>query len=104
MSRRVLMVAFHFPPLSGSSGIQRALRFVQHLPAHGWEPVVLSAHPRAYEATSADLMQEVPPQTVVERAFALDTARHLAIAGRYPRMLALPDRWCSWAMGAVPAG
>ena len=43
------MVAFHFPPLAGSSGIQRTLRFVQHLPALGWEPIVLSAHPRAYE-------------------------------------------------------
>ena len=31
--KRVLMVAYHFPPLTGSSGIQRTLRFVQHLPA-----------------------------------------------------------------------
>jgi hypothetical protein len=29
---RVLMVAYHFPPLAGSSGIQRTLRFVRHLP------------------------------------------------------------------------
>ena len=35
--KRVLMVAYHFPPLAGSSGIQRTLRFVQHLPAYGWE-------------------------------------------------------------------
>lgn len=98
------MVAFHFPPLAGSSGIQRTLRFVQHLPVEGWQPLVLSAHPRAYEAVSADLLSEVPPDTVVERPFALDAARHLAIAGRYPGFLALPDRWRSWAWGAVSAG
>lgn len=101
---RVLMVAFHFPPLAGSSGIQRTLRFVQHLPAHGWQPIVLSAHPRAYANTSQDLMDEVPQGTVVERAFALDTARHLSIAGRYPGLLSRPDRWRLWEVGAVPAG
>lgn len=98
------MVAFQFPPFSMSSGVQRTLRFVQHLPLHGWQPIVLSAHPRAYSATSVDLLKEVSPDTVVERAFALDAARHLAIAGRYPEILARPDRWRSWAWGAVPAG
>ena len=103
-SKRVLMVAFHFPPLAGSSGIQRTLRFVQHLPAHGWQPVVLSAHARAYATTSDDLMASIPPQTPVERALVLDAARHLSIRGRYPGFLARPDRWRSWALGAVPAG
>ena len=103
-TRRVLMIAFHFPPLAGSSGIQRTLRFVQHLPSQGWQPVVLSADPRAYAAVSDDLMPEIPPSTVVKRAFALDTARHLAIAGRYPGFLARPDRWRTWALRAIPAG
>jgi glycosyltransferase involved in cell wall biosynthesis len=102
--KRVLMLAFHFPPLAGSSGIQRTLRFVQHLPAHGWEPIVLSAHPRAYAQTASDLLAEVPPGTIVERAFALDTARHLSLAGRYPGFLGRPDRWRTWALGAIPAG
>jgi hypothetical protein len=102
--RRVLMVAFQFPPFAMSSGVQRTLRFVQHLPAHGWQPLVLSAHSLAYADTSNDLLAEIPPGTVVERAFALDAARHLAIAGRYPGALARPDRWRSWAFRAVPAG
>ena len=38
--KRILMIAYHFPPLTGSSGIQRTLRFVQHLPAFGWQPSV----------------------------------------------------------------
>jgi hypothetical protein len=32
---RILMIAFHFPPLAGSSVIQRTLRFAQHLPING---------------------------------------------------------------------
>lgn len=102
-TRRVLMVAFHFPPLRGSSGIQRTLAFARHLHESGWEPLILSAHPRAYPDTS-DAPVDLPAGLVVERAQALDTARHLSIAGRYPQALALPDRWRSWQFGAVPQG
>lgn len=102
--RRVLMIAFQFPPFAGSSAIQRTLRFVQHLPQHGWEPLVLSAAPSAYESTSDDLLKAVPAGTVVERAVALDAARHLAIAGRYPAFLARPDRWRTWAIGGGLVG
>lgn len=98
------MVAYHFPPLAGSSGIQRTLRFVQHLPSLGWEPLVLSAAPRAYEQTSDDLMGDVPPGTVVRRAFALDTARHLNLGGRYIGWMARPDRWVSWKFAGIAAG
>lgn len=64
------MIAYHLPPLAGSSGIQRTLRFVQHLPSLGWQPLVLSAD-------------------------VLDTARHLQIKGRYLGWMARPDRWMS---------
>lgn len=102
--KRILMIAYHFPPLAGSSGIQRTLRFVQHLPKFGWEPIVLSADPRAYERTSDDLVADIPESVVVRRAFALDTARHLSIAGRYVGAMARPDRWVSWKYGAVREG
>jgi len=98
------MIAYHFPPLAGSSGIQRSLRFAQQLPEFGWEPLVLTAHACAYERTSADLVHEVPPTLVVRRAFALDCARHLSIGGRYPGFLARPDRWVSWQLDGVRQG
>lgn len=98
------MVAFHFPPLSGGSGIQRTLRFVQHLPSLGWQPLVLSAHPRAYAQTAADLLPEVPPDTVVKRSWAWDTARHMSLRGRYMGWMARPDRWMSWRWAAVRDG
>jgi glycosyltransferase involved in cell wall biosynthesis len=102
--KRILMIAYHFPPLAGSSGIQRTLRFVQHLPSLGWQPLVLTAHPRAYEKTSDDLLADIPAGTVVRRAFALDTARHLQLAGRYLGWMARPDRWVSWKFGAIREG
>jgi len=102
--KRLLMIAFHFPPLAGSSGIQRTISFARHLPRFGWEPLVLTAHPRAYERVSDDQLGDVPSAVVVERAFALDSARHLAILGRYPAFSARPDRWITWWLGAVPEG
>jgi glycosyltransferase involved in cell wall biosynthesis len=97
--KRVLMIAYHFPPLAGSSGIQRTLRFVRYLPEFGWQPVVLTAHTRAYEQVSDDQLIDIPSGVEVIRAPAWDTSRHLAISGRYPRFMALPDRWVSWWLG-----
>ncbi|MGH8802466.1 MAG: hypothetical protein ACREX6_09285, partial [Casimicrobiaceae bacterium] len=102
--KRVLMIAYHFPPLAGSSGIQRTLRFVRHLPEFGWEPVILTTMIGAYERTSPDLDADVPAGLIVERAFAFDAARHLALAGRYPGPLARPDRWMTWRWDAVRRG
>lgn len=102
--QRILMVAFHFPPFAVGSGIQRTLRFVQYLPAHRWEPLVLTAAASAYERVSEDLLREIPADLVVRRAWALDAAKHLAVRGRYPALLARPDRWVTWAVAAIPAG
>ncbi len=49
-------------------------------------------------------MEDVPRTLVVKRAIAFDSARHLAVGGRYWRMTALPDRWISWCPGAVLSG
>lgn len=98
------MIAYHFPPLVGSSGIQRTLRFVQHLPSFGWEPLVLTVQPVAYGRTSQDLNGEVPRGIIVRRAFALDTARHLSLGGRYIAATARPDRWVSWRFDGLRQG
>jgi len=98
------MVAFHYPPCFGSSGIQRTLKLSRYLPDSGWRPIVLTAHPRAYAETNGDQLADIPPDAHVTRAFALDTSRHLAIKGSSLRVMSLPDRWVSWSFGAVPAG
>ena len=103
-SKKILMIAFHFPPQAGSSGILRTLNFVKYLPDNGWTPIVLSANPRAYEECRDDLLKSIPEKTKVIRAFALDAARHLGIMRKYPSILALPDRWSTWWFGGVLAG
>jgi glycosyltransferase involved in cell wall biosynthesis len=102
--KRALVVAYHFPPQMGSSGLLRTLKYCRYLPEHGWEPTVLTAHPWAYERVGDSQMQEIPSQVKVVRAFALDTRKHLSLRGRYLRFTALPDRWITWSLAAVPAG
>jgi glycosyltransferase involved in cell wall biosynthesis len=41
-------------------------------------------------------MSDIATGVHVHRAYALDTARHLSVLGRYPKFLALPDRWWTW--------
>jgi O-antigen/teichoic acid export membrane protein/glycosyltransferase involved in cell wall biosynthesis len=100
--RTVLLIAYHFPPIKGSSGVQRTLRFAQHLPRFGWRPIVLTIDPLAYEERASIAGNEVPEGLQVYRAFGLDVGRHLAVWGRYPRLLALPDRWATWRHWAIP--
>jgi Glycosyl transferase 4-like domain len=102
--KRVLMIAYHFPPSKGSSGSLRTLNFARNLPKHGWSPLVLSANPRAYQDVGTDQLRDIPHDLPIRRAFALDAARHLAIKGRYFSWTALPDRWVSWIAGGVPSG
>jgi len=98
------MVAFHYPPFQGGSGVHRTLKFSRYLPECGWQPIVLSANPKAYPRVSDRQLREISPGAVVERVFALDTARHLSIGGRYSRFTALPDQWITWWLGAVSRG
>jgi hypothetical protein len=101
MVKRVLMVAFHYPPLHGGSGVLRTLAFSQTLAQHGWQPLVLTVTPGAHASVDASGGADCCP---VHRSLALDASRHLAINGRYSALLALPDRWVSWTASAIPAG
>jgi len=100
----ILMIAYHFPPVRVSSGIQRTLKFSAYLLDHGWKPLVLTVSPNAYDHVSDDQMHEIPADVPVRRVFTLDTSKHLAIKGRYLSWMALPDRWVSWCIPGVWAG
>ena len=101
--KRVLMIAYHFPPIQGSSGVHRTVQFARHLPSFGWTPLIVTVHPRAYPTVGDDSWAKLPEETIVERAFALDSARHLAVQGRYLGATAIPDRWVSWWPSGVAA-
>lgn len=102
--KNVLIVAFHFPPMGGSSGGLRSLKFTKYLAEHGWQPTVLTVNPRVYDQLDESGLNAIPENVRIIRAFGLDAKKHLSIKSRYPRSLATPDRWISWALGAVPAG
>lgn len=98
------MLAFQYPPMKGSSGLQRTLNFTRYLPESGWEPRLLTVSPCAYPSVSPEQLDDIPRGMHVRRLPCIDVARHLAVRGRYPGFLARPDRWTSWLLSALPAG
>jgi glycosyltransferase involved in cell wall biosynthesis len=67
VARRVLMLAYFFPPLGGG-GVQRTLKHVKYLPAEGFAPVVLTTRPVWSPMRDATLASDVHPDAVVIRA------------------------------------
>ena len=104
MSKKILIIAFHYPPAHQSSGVQRTLKFSQYLPDFGWQPSVLTVNERAYPSINVSQEKEIPGSVRVIRASCIDSARHLAIKKRYPKVLSIPDRWISWWFSGVKQG
>ncbi|WP_102797920.1 glycosyltransferase [Bowmanella denitrificans] len=104
MSKRVLYIAFHFPPIQTSSGVHRTLAFSRHLAEQDWHVRVLTVDNQAYEQQNETQLKFIPDNVSVVRAFARDTARHFSFKGRYLASMAVPDRWQSWIFGGVWAG
>jgi len=69
--RRVLVVAYVFPP-SGGAGVQRVTKFVRYLPEFGWECSVLTVANPSVPVFDDTLCSEIPDSTVVRRARSLE--------------------------------
>lgn len=102
--KSALLIAFHFPPDGGSSGVLRPLKFSKYLPGHGWTPHVLTVRDSLFRVRDEGLLGDVPPEATVHRTLAWDSARHLAIGGRYLGWTAIPDRFISWLPLGITAG
>src|SRR6266849_4746699 len=74
-TKRVLLVAFHYPPDLSSSGVLRTLKFSRYLREHGWEPVVLTARENCYESTDPALLEQIPAGVEVRRTRAVTQGR-----------------------------
>ncbi len=116
--RRVLVIAYYFPPL-GLSGVQRVAKFVKYLPVHGWQPTVLTAEPAGYFAYDGTLLEEVECAGVdVHRTSSWDPTRlfgrrrTVALPAESQRrwlaalsqFLFVPDNKIGWLPHAVWAG
>jgi len=102
--KKVFMIAYHFPPEGGGSGVLRTLKFTKYLPRQGWIPHILTLKQSFYIDKDNGLLSDVPPEAVVHRTFALDSSRDLAIGGRYLSLFSVPDRFVSWLPFGVFGG
>ena len=68
--RRVLMVAYYFPPLGGIGSV-RALKFASYLPEFGWDVQVLAPRQGAYFRDPGLAF----PESKVTRSFSLEISR-----------------------------
>lgn len=105
MTKRILMVAFEFPPSNGAS-VQRILSFYRQFIQSGWEVDVLTVDPRAYVNAAYGSELELPMSENGHwlRPRAYDVQRDLAWRGKYIGTMMTPDRWgMTWIPNALRA-
>ncbi len=120
--RRVLVIAYYFPPM-GTSGVLRATKFVKYLPEYGWEPIVLTATPSAFFAYDPSLLAELQERSVLiartpddgnpwwvrrraapDGTVALPSQRIHTLWLRWSRFWWIPDRQIRWKKSALELG
>ena len=107
MEPRVLLLAYHFPPVGGA-GAQRAVKLVRHLADAGYEPVVVTCPgdlDGRYNPTDAGLVAELPPDLEIHRIAGPEPELSSGWLSRAERLAAAIDgrtRW--WMRGALETG
>jgi glycosyltransferase involved in cell wall biosynthesis len=103
--KRVLIVAYHFPPLGGI-GVQRTLKFAKYLPQFGFEPIVLTVRNRSIGVLDPTLLEEVPPEAKVIDTFSAEHRflRASRLIGVSSKWFLLPDAYIGWLPFAVRRG
>jgi glycosyltransferase involved in cell wall biosynthesis len=74
MNRKVLIVAYWFPPFGGG-GVQRTVKFVKFLQAYGWDPVVLTVKAWGLELRDNTMLKEIPKNVRVYRTISFEPIR-----------------------------
>jgi glycosyltransferase involved in cell wall biosynthesis len=97
--RRVLVLAYFFPPLGGG-GVQRTLKFIRYFEPLGWDATVVSTRSRLYPAQDPSLLSEVPASTRVVRTRALPLGHYLGIALHRLRLKWI-RAWVLWPDGGL---
>jgi glycosyltransferase involved in cell wall biosynthesis len=93
MSRKLLLVTYHFPP-SAASGTFRMLGFARHLPRHGWHVHVVAPPETPWDNTDPALAAQVPRET------GYDAVPYPRWAPRLMRLLAPYAMWLPLAWRA----
>jgi glycosyltransferase involved in cell wall biosynthesis len=105
MHKRVLFVAYNFPP-HGGAGVQRSVKFVKYLPQFGWDPLVLTTAADANPMQDPSLLTDITEDRCIFRVPAFSIAKLQAYLSRYKLgslavllnvLLQLPDAALFWA-------
>lgn len=74
-SKKILIITPHYPP-SNLAAVHRSRLFAQHLPAFGWEPVILAVHEDFYEEElDWNLHQLLPAEQRIEKVKAFNVTK-----------------------------
>lgn len=88
--RKVLMLAYVFPPFFSTGGSIRIVKFIKYLSEHGWRPVVLTIDDRRETLSqrktgAASLLDDVPADVRVYRTATVEPSVQLIEKGRAAR-------------------
>lgn len=73
--KKILIITPHYPP-SNLAAVHRSRLFAQHLPAFGWEPVILTVHEDYYEEElDWNLHQLLPAEQRIEKVKAFKVTK-----------------------------
>jgi glycosyltransferase involved in cell wall biosynthesis len=121
-ARRLLWLAYFFPPLGGG-GCQRTLKLVRYLDPLGWRSTVVTARDADYWILDPTLAVEIPASAEVIRVRGMSAHRLLRLLGgagveerqasrrpglfralrRVQSWVAVPDGYVPWARAAARA-
>lgn len=100
---RVLVLAYHFPPVGGA-GVQRSLVFVRQLPDFGYEPIVVTGSGAArgrWTPSDSTLESEISADSRVIRPHRAEPAAPGPWRRRAERWLRLEPAFARWWRQAV---
>lgn len=80
MTRKILFLAYYFPPL-GMGGTQRVAKWSKYLSRAGWEVTVITVKPIIYYAQDESLLAELRDVKII-RTGSLDPARLFYLLGK----------------------
>lgn len=85
LTRRLLLISYHFPPVGGA-GVQRPLKFVKYLRHFGWDVSVLMAANPSVPVFDESLCRDLPDDLVIEKArtWEPDYQTKQQLAGKSP--------------------
>lgn len=73
--KKILIISPHYPP-SNLAAVHRSRLFAEHLPAYGWEPIILTVHEKYYEeALDWNLHQLLPKDQRIEKVKAFNITK-----------------------------